>query len=93
MADSLTSFPHALNENWLLVYGSLKLNRREAQIIPLILLDCSEREIAAELNIKPSTLHTYLERLYLKLGVRGRVELVVRVFREYHTVVEARRSR
>jgi DNA-binding CsgD family transcriptional regulator len=57
----------------------LKLSAREVQIVQGVFDNHKENEIAGNLNISPHTVHTYLERLYHKLGVAGRVPLVVMV--------------
>lgn len=45
--------------------------------------DEKERCIGAALSISPHTVHSYLERIYLKLGVASRCALVVRVLAAY----------
>jgi len=39
----------------------------------------STRQIASETHLTVGTVHTYLKRIYPKLGVRSRVELVARM--------------
>ena len=46
-------------------------------------LGLSAREFACRLGISSHTVHTHLGRLYRKLGVRNRCQLLVRVFEEY----------
>lgn len=48
----------------------------ERKILALLLTDRSEKLIAAELGITPSTLHTYVRDLLRKFGVSGRTGLV-----------------
>ena len=62
---------------------SLNLSTREIQVVMQIFDDNTELAIASNLGISSSTVHTYTERLYRKLGVRDRVQLVVRVTREF----------
>jgi hypothetical protein len=45
--------------------------------------DHTDAVIAGDLQISPHTVHTHCERLYRKLGVTGRVKLVLRVMDEY----------
>lgn len=64
---------------WQLVDTELGLTAREREIVELVLADLKESAMGAELGISPHTVHTHLERVYRKVGVRGRVQLVVRV--------------
>lgn len=67
------------DEEWARLRQELHLSPREMQVVRLIFADDKEEAIAGELGISPSTVHTYIERLYRKLGVRDRVQMVVRV--------------
>ena len=71
------------NETWESVSRSLRLSGRETEIVQGVFDDQKEEAIASELGISRHTVHTHLERLYHKLSVRSRVELLVRVFAEY----------
>lgn len=53
-----------------------RLSRRERQTLELLVQGRSEKEAAAELDVSPSTLHTYVKRLYRRLRVRSRPELM-----------------
>ena len=68
---------------WLDISRSLQLSEREAQVVGLILRDESESGIATQLGISSHTVHTHLERLYRKLNVTSRCQVVVRIFRAY----------
>ena len=70
-------------ERWLDISARLHLSRREAQIVSLILHDEGEARIAEALGISSHTVHTHLERLYRKLHVSSRCQVVLCVFREY----------
>ena len=70
--------------SWQSIVRSLGLSDREAQVASLILGDDSrENAIAASLAISPHTVHTHLERLYRKLGVTSRCQVVNRIFQRY----------
>ncbi len=75
---------------WEAVYDSLNLSRRERQIVQLVLEDRKNTTIACRLGLKPGTVATYLERLYRKLGVRGRVMLVACVYERYVAILSSR---
>jgi len=99
----MTSPPPAFlpEPSWQSIVRSLGLSDREAQVASLILGDDScESAIAASLSISPHTVHTHLERLYRKLRVTSRCQVVSRIFQQYvnqeaateaATVVYARR--
>ncbi|MEI8376073.1 MAG: helix-turn-helix transcriptional regulator [Planctomycetota bacterium] len=75
--------PLLTDEQWLRIASRLALSHREVEIVRIVFEDENERAIAAELGISPNTVHTHLKRLYTKLGVKTRVGLVLRVFREF----------
>ena len=68
---------------WQSLARSLRFSPREFQIVQRIFDSETEAYIAAGLGISVHTVHTYLERLYRKLSVNGRCELIVRVFAEH----------
>jgi hypothetical protein len=51
--------------------------------------DRTDTAIAADLKVSPHTVHTYIERLYRRLGVTGRVKLVLRVLDEFNALTLA----
>jgi len=89
---SITTF--LPDHSWLAIVRSLGLSEREAQIAQLLLGDDNREEtIAATLAISPHTVHTYLERLYRKLGVTSRCQVVARMFQEYVELASEERTR
>ena len=64
---------------WFYIAQRLSLSERELQIAQDVFDAKHESVIAQELGISPHTVHTHLERLYHKLRVNSRVELVVRL--------------
>lgn len=77
-ADSLLTA-----ETWVIISRALALSGREAEIARLILDDDSERAIADTLGISSHTVHTHVERLFRKLNVSSRCQVVVRIFQAY----------
>ena len=69
---------------WQLVVRRLALSPRETEIVERILRrDDDELTIATALNMSPHTVHTHVVRLYRKLQVSSRSQLVSRMFVTY----------
>ncbi len=65
------------------------MSRRELQIAQGVFDDRTEFAIAAELGISVRTVHTHFERMYHKLAVKDRVELVLRIMNEFLALTRA----
>jgi DNA-binding CsgD family transcriptional regulator len=57
--------------------GRQILTPREEQVVALVAEGLSNRQTAAELNLSEHTVKKYLFRIFDKLGVSSRVELVL----------------
>lgn len=57
-----------------------EITAREAQVVGWLAQGLSNKGIAAQLTISSRTVQTHLERMFKKLGVRSRAELVARVY-------------
>jgi len=55
------------------------LTKREKEVVALLVSGASTRTIAEQTKLTVATVHTYLKRIYSKLGVHSRVELVARM--------------
>jgi DNA-binding CsgD family transcriptional regulator len=55
------------------------LTKREKEVVALLVSGASTRMIAEHTKLTVATVHTYLKRIYSKLGVHSRVELVARM--------------
>jgi DNA-binding CsgD family transcriptional regulator len=77
---------------WPEIARSLRLSPRELQIVRAFFDDRTESAMAADLGISPHTVHTYVERLYRKLAVVDRVELVLRVTNQFLALTAAPES-
>lgn len=55
------------------------LTPRERDVVSLLVAGFSTREIASETGLTVSTVNTYLKRIFSKLGVHSRVELIARM--------------
>jgi DNA-binding CsgD family transcriptional regulator len=56
--------------------ADIRLSPRQRQILELIALGRSDKEIAGLLNLAPATVRTYLQRLYGRYGLHNRAEAV-----------------
>ena len=56
---------------------SPNLSRREIELVDLVCQGRLNKEIAYQLELSEGTIKEYLYRLYRKLGVRNRTELVI----------------
>ncbi len=67
--------------------GALQLTTRERQVLDLILLARSNKEIAEELGIEERTVKAHVGRLMRKTGAENRIELSIRTLnrRSVHT--------
>lgn len=72
--------------HWRAIQRSLDLSKREYQILQEMFDDCSKDQIARALKLSPHTVHSYLARLYQKLGVRNRASALRRVFETYLSI-------
>lgn len=61
--------------------GSPRISPREADVLRLLVLGNSDREIAAALRISPRTVQTHVASLFAKFGVNSRVELTANAVR------------
>lgn len=76
---------HALipASDWEHVGVTLRLSPRELQIVQGVFNDRKDQTIAGDLGISPHTVKTYFQRLYAKLRVGSRSQLIVCVMAEY----------
>src|SRR5262245_47423850 len=68
---------------WGSIERSLRLTSRERQIVRRVFDNQTEDGIAYDLGVSKNTVHTQVRRLYRKLRVTTRVELVLFVFSKY----------
>ena len=67
---------HSLRSRMLLKNPNRALSPRQEQIIGLLALGLSDKEISAHLEISTHTVRTYLDRLFQHLGCRTRTHAV-----------------
>jgi len=57
--------------------GEILLTRREQEIVPLVAQGLTNKEISARLSLSEHTIKNHLFRIYEKLGISSRVELIL----------------
>lgn len=75
---------------WLWISAAFNLTRRERQIVQGLFEGDTEAGVARRLGISVHTTHTYLTRVFRKLGVCNRTALLLRVFSQYLAFVSDR---
>jgi DNA-binding NarL/FixJ family response regulator len=65
---------------WTGVKAALELSPQQARIVELLLRGMRDKQIAVAMELRVPTIRTYLNRIFKRLGVQDRLELVVRVF-------------
>ena len=71
---------------WQSISLALSLSQREFDVVQGVFDGRNEVSIAEKLGISAHTVHTHLDRLYRKLGVTTRSELILRIFAQYVTM-------
>ena len=74
---------HLSNDEWRSITELLGLTDRQQQIVRCIFDGFDEPSIAKVLGISCHTVHAHLNRLYRKIQVKSRCELIVRIFLAY----------
>ena len=64
---------------WVFVQKELALSPQQAQIVRYLLQAKGDKQIAREMGIAIATVRTHMGRLFQKLDVSDRVELVLQV--------------
>lgn len=65
---------------WAGVVKSLRLSPQQVRIVECLLRGMRDKDIAATLELREPTIRTYLKRIFQRVRVRDRIELVIRVF-------------
>jgi DNA-binding CsgD family transcriptional regulator len=67
----------------------LNLSARQREVLHGLLNEEDEATIAERIGVSRHTVHSHLRRLYAKLGVHGRYELVLHVFTQFVSAAHA----
>jgi DNA-binding NarL/FixJ family response regulator len=70
---------------WKAIADSLHLSPQQARIVGLILEGKGDKQIASVLEMSMSTVRTHLGRIFARLGVGDRVELLLHVFSRFRS--------
>lgn len=65
---------------WLAISKALGLSAQQTKIVELILRGRCDKQIALQVGLSVPTVRTYLDRVFRRLRVTGRVELVLLIF-------------
>ncbi len=74
---------HLSNDEWRSIAELLDLSGRQQQVVRCIFDGFDEPSTAKVLGISCHTVHAHLNRLYKKIHVKSRCELIVRIFLAY----------
>ena len=81
VANSVGALPPFLSPDaWEHIVRSLQLSPQQARIVCLILHGKQDKEMAAELGLNRYTIKTYLRRIFDRLGLEDRMDLVLHIF-------------
>ena len=70
-------------EEWRVLGAELSLSPRQHQIVQYLFLGKSDKQIARELDLALPTVRTHLGRLFAKLNVQDRHELILYIFHHF----------
>lgn len=79
----LTGSKMLSDQAWRAIAEALDLSTRHLEIVQAVLDDAKETAIADDLGISEHTVHTHLRRIYQRLQVHDRLELVQRIIVEF----------
>ncbi len=74
---------------WAEIAHSLKLSGRQLEIVRNIFDNYTEATIASNLRVSEHTIHSHLNRVFQKLHVNTRAQMVLRVMQEFLTLTKA----
>jgi DNA-binding NarL/FixJ family response regulator len=64
---------------WEMIARKLELSAQQERIVCCLLMGMQDKEIAVTVGIGLPTITTYFNRIFRKVGVQNRVELILRI--------------
>jgi DNA-binding CsgD family transcriptional regulator len=74
------------DQAWHEIARTLEITKRELQIVQAVFDNKHEADIAKRFKISPHTVHMHLNRLFKKLTVTSRAELILRIVEQMVTL-------
>ena len=74
-----------LSHDWQQVVAELGLSPQQARVVALLLEGKQDKQIAAAMRLRVSTLRTYFSRIFERTDTGDRVGLILRVFECVYT--------
>jgi DNA-binding CsgD family transcriptional regulator len=71
---------------WTVVVRTLRLSPQQARIVESLLQGNRDKQIARDVGVSVPTERTYLSRIFLRVGVQDRIELILKVFATAHAL-------
>jgi len=81
-ASAMTAATHEgpFNDHeWAGIFATLKLSAQQQRILKLMARGLADKQIVTELRMSYGTLRTHVSRMFARLGVSDRAELLLRV--------------
>jgi len=80
-SDKTDVIPSAAS--WTAMARELGMSKRQGQVAMCLMKGFGDKQIAQELKLSVPTVRTHMGRLFAKLGVGDRVELIVMLMNRY----------
>jgi len=87
--ETVTSRRLFSSREWSELKQDLSLSPRQADVVEQLLLGHSDKQIARELQMSVPTVRTHLCRLFSRLSVEDRCELIVHVYSRFRDKCQA----
>ena len=70
---------------WATLIAELALSSRQSEIIRWLFKGLTDREIAGHMGIQTTTVRMHMSRLFLRMNVHDRNQLILRVFHQFRS--------